>query len=317
MGGSPDPPNAPPAPPSNLETSAQAIQAQIDALPKILEAQRQYGGQFSQEQLDSLSKYGPQFAQAALDLEERFAPQYKRISDTLNPEIGLAQKGLADYLGGNDQAEFEALSPGLLEQVRAGQSERGLGAISPLGSIDESVQLQQLKQSLKDRRLNVQLSTAGRVPIGGIANVQGQTGTSQLVQNVSPNDIFSNQHSINAFNASIFNTQGSIFGSQAASSGNPFGSILGGITGGASGAFGTKVGNAIPFFCWVAATVFDGWDDPRTHNARRFILMSAPDWLRLLYIKYGESIANFISTKPILKAIIKPFFSWMAQKGAL
>lgn len=90
-GGQPAAPQAPAAPPSASETSAQAIQAQIDALPKILAAQQQYGPGFSQTQLDQLNQFGPQFAQSALGLEQQFAPQYKAISDTLNPEIEIGR----------------------------------------------------------------------------------------------------------------------------------------------------------------------------------------------------------------------------------
>lgn len=216
-GGQPAAPQAPAAPPSASETSAQAIQAQIDALPKILAAQQQYGPGFSQTQLDQLNQFGPQFAQSALGLEQQFAPQYKAISDTLNPEIGAAQKTLTDFLGQTDQQEYDSLAPGVLQDVRAGQSARGIGAISPLGSVDESVQLQRLKQSLKDRRLNIALSTAGRTPISGMANVQGTSGTGQLVNNVSPGDVFGYQQGLNNFNASIFGTQGGIYGNQMTS----------------------------------------------------------------------------------------------------
>lgn len=217
MGGpQPSAPANPPPAPTVQETTAQAIQAQIDALPKILEAQKQYGGQYSEEQLKSLKTYAPQFAEQALALEEQFAPQYKRISDLLNPEIGAAQKTLTDFLSATDQQEYEALKPGLLEDVRSAQAVRGIGAISPLGSIDESVQLQRLKQSLKDRRLNIALSTAGRTPISGMVQMgQGTTGTSQLVQNVSPSDAIGYQSSLNQFNASIFGTQANIFGTQS------------------------------------------------------------------------------------------------------
>jgi len=239
MGGSSQSAPPPPAPaPSTQETSAQAIQAQIDALPKILAAQQQYGGQFSQQSLDSLNQFGPQFAQAALDLQKTYGPQFAEVERSLSPELAGAQRTLADYLGGNDEAEYNALAPGLLNQVRAGQSQRGLGAISPLGSIDESVQLQQLKQSLKDRRLNVALSTAGRVPIGGMPNIQGQTGTGQLVQNVNPESIFGYQQGLNSFNSSIFNTQAGIYGQQLANPQASAGSILGTVAGGALGSFG-------------------------------------------------------------------------------
>lgn len=244
-GGQQQAPQAPPSPPSAGETSAQAIQAQIDALPKILAAQQQYGGQFSAEQLKSLQQYGPQFAQAAYDLEKQFAPQYKQLSDSLNPEIAASQKTLTDYLGGNDQQEYDALSPGLMDSVRSAQSQRGLGAISPLGSVDESVQLQQLKQNLKDRRLNIALSTAGRTPISGIANVQGTTGTGQLVQNVNPDSIFNYQSSLNGFNSSIFNTQAGMYASNQQNGSSPWGSILGGIAGAGIGSLAGGAGTGI------------------------------------------------------------------------
>jgi len=161
MGGSEQEQPSPPPAPSASETSAQAIQAQIDALPRILASQQQYGPQFSQLNLEQLQKYGPEFAQAALDLQRKFGPEFAAVERDLSPELAGAQSTLASYLSGSDEQEYNALRPGLLEDVRSAQSQRGLGAISPLGSIDESVQLQRLKQSLKDRRLNVALSTAG------------------------------------------------------------------------------------------------------------------------------------------------------------
>lgn len=244
-GGEPQQPSAPAAPPSTQETSAQAIQAQIDALPKILEAQQKYGSQFSDEQLKSLEQYGPKFAEAALKLQQEYGPRFAEIERSLSPELAGAQKTLASFLDSTDQQEYDSLRPGLIEDVRAAQSQRGLGAISPLGSIDESVQLQRLKQSLKDRRLNVALSTAGRVPIGGMPQIQGQTGTGQLVQNVNPQSIFGYQQSLNDFNSSIFGTQAGMYNNQIA---HPKPSILGSLTGSAggaaSGAFGAAAGAA-------------------------------------------------------------------------
>jgi len=237
-------PAPPPPAPSPGETSAQAIQAQIDALPKILAAQQQFGPGFSQQQLEDLQTFGPQFAQSALDLQRQFGPQFAEVERGLAPELAGAQRTLSDFLNQTDEQEFQSLRPGLLEDVRAGQSQRGLGAISPLGSIDESVQLARLKQSLKDRRLNVALSTANRVPIGGIAQVQGQTGVGQLVQNVNPESIFNAQASNNAFSSSIFGTQANIFGSRLANQGNPLGSILGGLAGAAAGGFGSSLGSS-------------------------------------------------------------------------
>ena len=238
----PSAPAPPPPAPSPAETSQQAIDAQINSLPKMLAAQQQYGPQFSQLNLDQLNQFGPQFAQAALNLEQQFGPQMTAAMRANSPELAGAQDTLSTFLKGDDQSDYNNLAPGILEQTRAGQSARGIGAISPLGSVDESVQLAQLKQSLQDRRLNVALSTAGRVPIGAAQPVQGTTGTGQLVQNVSPGDIFGAQASNNSYNSSIFNTQGAIYGNQLAHpSGNVFGTILGSGAGsllGSAGVFG-------------------------------------------------------------------------------
>jgi len=206
----------PPAPaPSVQETSAQAIQAQLDAQPQILAAQREFGPQFSQLNLEQLQKYGPEFAQAALDLQRKFGPEFAQVERDLSPELAGAQRTLADYLKSDDEKEFAELLPGFRQDVRAGQSQRGLGAISPLGSLDESVQMLRLKQSLKERRLNVALSTAGRVPIGGVPQIQGQTGApQQIIQGPSSSDLFGYQSNLNAFNSSIFGTQANIFGTQ-------------------------------------------------------------------------------------------------------
>lgn len=207
-------PPPPPAPQSSGETSAQAIQAQIDALPRMLAAQQQYGPQFSELELSQLQQFGPQFAEAALQLQRQYGPQFAEVERSLSPELAGAQDTLANFFRETDDQEYERLRPGMLEDVRSAQSQRGLGAISPLGSIDESVQLQRLRQSLKDRRLNMALSTAGRVPISNVPTVQGQTGSGQLVQNVNPESIFGYQQGLNNFNASIFGTQSNIFGTQ-------------------------------------------------------------------------------------------------------
>ena len=203
----PSAPSAPQQPPSMQETSAQAIQSQIDALPKILAAQKEYSGQFSEQQLKELTQYSGPFAKAALDLQAEYAPKYKQISDILNPEIASAQKNLTSFLDQTDDQEYASLAPGVREDIRAAHSQRGLGAISPLGAVDEGVQLARLKSSLKDRRLNIALATAGRTPIGGMVQTQGTTGTGQMVQNINPGDAMGYQQSLNNFSASIFNTE--------------------------------------------------------------------------------------------------------------
>ena len=305
------PPPAPP--PSPGQTAKEAIQAQIDALPGILQAQQEFGPQFSQLSLEQLQQFGPQFAQTALDLQREFAPQFVEIERQLNPELAEAQRTLTDFLRNTDEEEFQNLLPGLIEQTRSAQSIRGIGDISPLGAIDESIQVQQLKESLKNRRLNIALSTAGRIPITGTPTVIGQTGgPGQLVQNIDPSSIFGAQSSINAFNQGIFGTQANIFGTQqtAATAARQQNFELLGPAIGAGGAIGAAL------ICWVAAELFGGWNHPKTNSARFFVLNHAPKWFREFYIKHGEKFAEYIKDKPMIKALIRPLFEVFAYLGA-
>jgi hypothetical protein len=74
--------------------------------------------------------------------------------------------------------------------------------------------------------------------------IQGQTGTGQLVQNTSSSDMFGYQSGLNNFNSSIFSSNAGMYNSQQANSSSPWGSILGGAAGSATGAFGTAMGTA-------------------------------------------------------------------------
>lgn len=69
-------------------------------------------------------------------------------------------------------------------------------------------------------------------------------------------------------------------------------------------------------FCWVASVIFEGgWDDIRTHHARHFIGFVGPKWFCKLYTKHGQKVAEFIHNKPFLKSLIKPLFSLFAVLG--
>ena len=322
MGGGSDPvqPTPPPAPPSTGETSAEAIQAQIDALPKQLAAQKEYGPQFSELELQQLQEFGPQFAEQALELQKEYAPQFAEVERELSPELAGAQDTLANFFQQTDDAEYQALKPGFVEDVRSAHSQRGLGDISPLGSIDEGVQLQRLKQSLKDRRLNMALSTAGRVPISGVPTMQGQTGVGQLVQNVDPNSIFNYQSSLNNFNSSIFGTQANMYGTNVNAVTQRRGqnmSMISDISGAAMMAAGTAVGGALSggAGCWVASEIFGGWEVPDTQYARFYINARGPEWFRKFYNKFGERFAAFIKNKPFIKKLLRPLFIKFSNIG--
>ena len=95
--------------------------------------------------------------------------------------------------------------------------------------------------------------------------------------------------------------------------------LLGGLGSGA-GQAGTMMlmSKLLPIImagCWVAAEVFNGWDDERTHQARYFINNIAPRWFKEFYLKHGEKIAQFIHDKPIFKMALRPLFEMFAFIG--
>ena len=72
---------------------------------------------------------------------------------------------------------------------------------------------------------------------------------------------------------------------------------------------------AATFFCWVAAALFGGWTDRRTHMVRY--------WLRnvysktfiggifcWLYSRYGERVAKQVRERRLVRAAVQPMFSW-------
>ena len=235
-GGQPEPPT----PPTPEETSAQAIQAQIEATPRILEAQREFGPQFTQLQLEQLQQFGPEVAETLLGLQQEFGPQItaalREEQAALAPELTAAQGVLTEFLGQED-----LLTPQeerrLQQDVRAAQGVRGFALESGLGAEQEIEELTRLRQELKTRRLNIALSTAGRVPIGGQTQFQPSPqafGPGQLVQNVAPSQIF-------GLAGSVFGTQANIFGTQSQAATAQRGQTLG-LIGAGLGAAGTVGG---------------------------------------------------------------------------
>jgi len=213
-------PAAPAPAPDPKETSAQAIQAQIDAIPKQLAAQQEFGPQFTQLELDNLKQFGPQFAEAGLGLSQQYGEDFARQmiaeQDILDPSRAAGSKALTEYL---QQGPGE-LSPEDLQKVqessRAAAASRGLSQ-SGFSADDEVSRIFGARQNLKSQYLNVALSASGRLPAAstGSSTVNpGNTNSGQLVQNVAPTTFFGGQAAQNQFGASIFNTQSNIFGTQ-------------------------------------------------------------------------------------------------------
>ena len=241
---------APPAPvaPTAGETTRQAIQGQIESLPDILAAQQEFGPQFAQtnltQQLQDLQQFGPQQAQARLDLQNQFGPQFaealRREQEAGSPELGAARTALTDYLSQPDLMTPEEERQAQ-QDIRSAQNVRGFALESGVGAQSELEKLTGLRQQLKERRLNIALSTSGRAPITGNSQFQGQQfGPGQLVQNVTPGNIFGQANSNFATQANIFGTQSA--NAQANSGGGIGGQLLGAGLGAFGGAFTGSLG---------------------------------------------------------------------------
>lgn len=203
---------AAPVAPKPSSVAKESIEAQVAAIPDIFQAQKEFGPQFTQLELEQLKQFGPQFAREALDLQKEFGPQVgealRAEQEAAQPELASARRVLTQFL---DQPEL--LSPEekrrLQQDVRGAQGVRGFALESGVGSLDEIKQLTELRQALKTRRLNIALATAGRAPITGGTQTSQQTafGPGQLVQNVTPGQVF-------GLASGTFGTQASIFGTQ-------------------------------------------------------------------------------------------------------
>lgn len=94
--------------------------------------------------------------------------------------------------------------------------------------------------------------------------------------------------------------------------------IVGGVAGDAATAFGSYEGASK---CWIAATVYDGWDDARVDLVRNYLFNVWAKESRIgrfvtnLYAKFGRSIALFITNKPMMKKIFKALFDNALQKA--
>ena len=73
--------------------------------------------------------------------------------------------------------------------------------------------------------------------------------------------------------------------------------------------------------CWIAAEVFDGWDDPRVDAARNFIFniwakeSFVGNLVTKLYLAIGEQFAKIVKRSRILKSILKPLFEIAVRKN--
>jgi len=217
-----------PSVPDPSDVAKESIQAQIDALPEILKAQQEFGPQFTQTELDLVKQFGGQFVQEQLGLQEQFAPGFgaaaREAQRAFNPEKFATQETAQRLLQSELQRPIdEVLSPSeeaqFQRQSRAATSVRGLGE-SGFGALEEVRGLTDLRNALKQQRLNLALSSAGLAAIPAANVVSPNVSPGGLVQNVTPQQIF-------GLRSDIFKGQSDIAAAQAANSGGLLGSLIG------------------------------------------------------------------------------------------
>ena len=259
--------------------SRESIQAQLDALPQIVEAQKQYSPELLQMELDNLREFGGQFSQEQIDLEREFGPELARATrdsiGELAPERIAGQDVLYDYLTqenlltSSEEEQFRA-------DHRAATSVRGLGE-SGEAALDELRQLTGLRQSLKSQRLNIALSSAGLVPVTGQQTTQTpNTSVGQLVQNVTPSDFFGLSANRATAGASQFNTLAS---ARTAERGQNAGMWSAGMN-----MVGTAIGSSVEYKEQITDNEIDSIQVVKDTNVKNFKYKEGMEMLDKRYI---------------------------------
>ena len=142
-------------------------------------------------------------------------------------------------------------------------------------------------------------------------NTNAQFNVQNLAQlmNLASGNAYQNVGMGSSNNYMLGSQSGALAGSNSQLFANPFSQAISAVN---------AVGNIAGSFmkpCWVASEIFGGWYNIDTILARFYVCNIAPKWFLNFYIKYGETIAKFISNKPILKKLLRPLFEYFASKG--
>jgi hypothetical protein len=120
----------------------------------------------------------------------------------------------------------------------------------------------------------------------------GQTGAYNTFQQAN----YATMNGI-AFNQAQMNAQQQQLQSQQSA-----GMLSAGV--GAAGSVASAAGAAAALTCWVARACL-GTADSRWKQFRLWLLNYAPQPLRTAYLRHGQAFAVFVSTRPLLKGLIR------------
>jgi len=201
----------------------------------------------------------------------------------------LPQGDLYKMIGGIDPQSIAAQATQMMRSGRTGFQSMGL---QDSGIADRAI--------TKDVANNL-LFPASQFNVGAGQNMLNLALSGQAqVQSPVQNNVNGLSQSLAGLRSTTSTTKGTGSGAQY----NPFNGLNLGV-------LGTWGGSN---YCWVAAEIFGGWNEPKTCAVRFYIGNIAPDWLRNFYIKHGERIAKFIHKKNLFKKALKPLFEYFVKQ---
>lgn len=161
-----------------------------------------------------------------------------------------------------------------------------------------------LRQGEQD--LTNQLATADATRLQNLTNINAQG----VQMSALPAQIQSSLYgtSVNAANSALSGAAGASAADQS------FSDQLGASTAANLGKFAGPTPAAAG--CWIAAAIFDGWDDPRTHLVREWLHQefARSRMGRAIvdaYMRYGERVADWLKRNPRMK---RPF-RWLFNRA--
>jgi hypothetical protein len=209
----------------------------------------------------------------------------------------LAGAGQLYGLGANTAAT----AGGLYGAAQGAQEQYGMNT-AQMANIYGGLQNQQATNLLGNMQNAYQMFQKRPFGLGGTNLAQtelGQTGAYNTFQQAN----YATMNGI-AFNQAQMNAQQQQLGAQQSA-----GMLSAGV--GAAGSVASAAGAAAALTCWVARACL-GTADSRWKQFRLWLLNYAPQPLRAAYLRHGQAFAVFVSSRPLLKRLVR-----MAMLGIL
>jgi hypothetical protein len=319
-----------PKPRDYKQEMLDAMSAQEQIQPRLLELERQYQPLYQrlqqemmdrqmEYQLDSYGKAIPKSAELSGRFADAMAPVYSRMGqqaqEAYRAGVGAETMGLYDKLlasAGSDLDAGRNLTPEMRKQAeqsaRAAMAARGLTGNQAI--MAEVLTNYGMGQDREDRARQFAANVYG-FGQGNFQNAMGTYGQQFLGQSsqYSPAMLYNSAYGMSQglgaqifqpesqYNANLVTAnQSNEMQARMATAANKA-AVTGAIIGGVS-----KV--AAAGVCWVAREVY-GINNINWVIFRNWLLNDAPATLREFYIENGERFAKFISNKPFVKNIVR------------